>query len=143
MKTITLFLLLILLCQTVGRPNLGGYFADRGEYPKAEAEFRAALALDDQFVPAWVNLADLMRLQGREADAQKALRDGLAISPNDATLHHALGLAASRKVRLDPSAGCSSHSRSSPNSSTSSIPIPTSSATPSAMFASPVALSEG
>ena len=79
------------------RTNLGGYFADRGEYPKAEAEFRAAIALDDQFVPAWVNLADLMRLQGREADAVKALRDGLAVSPLDATLHHALGLSLVRQ----------------------------------------------
>ena len=82
------------------RTNLGGYFADRGEYPKAEAEYRAAIALDDQFVPAWVNLADLMRLQGREADAVKALRDGLAVSPNDATLHHALGLSLVRQGNM-------------------------------------------
>jgi Flp pilus assembly protein TadD len=82
------------------RSNLGGFYADRGEYPQAEAEFRAAIALDDQFVPAWVNLADLMRLQGREADAAKALRDGLAVSPNDATLHHALGLSLVRQRQM-------------------------------------------
>jgi tetratricopeptide (TPR) repeat protein len=82
------------------RTNLGGFHADRGEYPQAEAEFRAALALDDRFVPAWVNLADLMRLQGREADAEKALRSGLAVSPRDATLHHALGLSLVRQRQM-------------------------------------------
>jgi Flp pilus assembly protein TadD len=63
-------------------------------------EFRAALALDDRFVPAWVNLADLMRLQGREADAEKALRGGLGVSPKDATLHHALGLSLVRQKQM-------------------------------------------
>ena len=82
------------------RTNLGGYYADRGEYPKAESELRAALALDDQFVPAWVNLADLMRLQNREADAEQALRDGLRVTPDDATLHHALGLSLVRQKRM-------------------------------------------
>ena len=82
------------------RTNLGGFQADRGEYPVAEAEFRAALKLDDRFVPAWVNLADLMRLQGRETDADSTLRDGLRVSPDDATLHHALGLSLVRQRRL-------------------------------------------
>ena len=82
------------------RTNLGGYYADRGEYAKAEVELRAALALDDRFVPAWVNLADLMRLQSREADAEKALRSGLAVSPRDATLHHALGLSLVRQRQM-------------------------------------------
>jgi Tfp pilus assembly protein PilF len=82
------------------RTNLGGFYADRGEYPQAAAEFRAALALDDQFVPAWVNLADLLRLQGRETEAAKVLRDGLAVSPNDATLHHALGLSLVRQHQM-------------------------------------------
>lgn len=82
------------------RTNLGGYFADRGEYARAESELRAALSLDDAFVPAWVNLADLMRLQGREADVERVLRDGLHVAPDDATLHHALGLSLVRQQRL-------------------------------------------
>ena len=53
------------------------------------------------FVPAWANLADLMRMQGREADAEAALREGLARAPEDATLHHALGLSLVRQKKND------------------------------------------
>jgi Flp pilus assembly protein TadD len=79
------------------RTNLGGFYADRGDYAASETEFRAALKLDDRFVPAWINLADLMRLQGREGDAASSLREGLAVSPDDPTLHHALGLSLVRQ----------------------------------------------
>ena len=53
------------------------------------------------FVPAWANLADLMRMQGREADAESALREGIARAPEDATLHHALGLSLVRQKKSD------------------------------------------
>jgi Flp pilus assembly protein TadD len=81
------------------RTNLGGFFADRSEMVVAEEEYRAALRLDMRFVPAWANLADLMRLQGREAEAEAILREGLELSPRDATLHHALGLSLVRQQR--------------------------------------------
>ncbi len=81
------------------RTNLGGFFADRREMVVAEEEYRAALRLDTRFVPAWANLADLMRLQGREAEAEAVLREGLELSPRDATLHHALGLSLVRQQR--------------------------------------------
>jgi predicted CXXCH cytochrome family protein len=81
------------------RTNLGGFYAERGRYMEAEAEFRAALALDPAFVPAWVNLADLMRLRQREPDAEALLRQGLERSPEDATLHHALGLSLVRQKK--------------------------------------------
>ena len=81
------------------RTNLGGFLADRGEMVAAEQEYRAALQLDTRFVPAWANLADLMRLQGREAEAETILRQGLELSPQDATLHHALGLSLVRQQR--------------------------------------------
>ena len=81
------------------RVNLGGFYAERGRYMEAEGEFRAALALDPAFVPAWVNLADLMRLRQREPDAEALLRQGLERSPDDATLHHALGLSLVRQKK--------------------------------------------
>jgi len=83
------------------RTNLGGYYAERGQFAEAEAEIRAAIALDPSFVPAWVNLADTMRMQAREADAETALREGLARSTSDATLHHALGLSLVRQKKYD------------------------------------------
>jgi len=81
------------------RTNLGTYYAERGQFAEAEAELRAAIALDPMFVPAWANLADVMRMQGRESDAEAALRDGIARAPGDATLHHALGLSLVRQKK--------------------------------------------
>ena len=81
------------------RTNLGGFLAERGDASAAEAEYRAALRLEPGFAPAWANLADLMRLLGREQAAEQTLRDGLLQAPRDASLHHALGLALVRQQR--------------------------------------------
>ena len=83
------------------RVNLGTFYAYRGDAVQAEAEISAAIALDPYFVPAYVNLADLYRATGRDADGERSLRDGLAIAPGDANLHHALGLTLVRLQRLD------------------------------------------
>ena len=83
------------------RTNLGGFLAERGDVFAAEAEFRAALRLDPGFVPAWANLADLMRVLGRETEAESLLREGLAVAPQSAALHHALGLSLVRQQRKD------------------------------------------
>jgi predicted CXXCH cytochrome family protein len=81
------------------RTNLGGFYAERGETASAEAEYRAALRLDERFAPAWTNLADLMRQSGREAEAEATLREGIAKIPDSAALHHALGLSLVRQQR--------------------------------------------
>jgi predicted CXXCH cytochrome family protein len=81
------------------RTNLGAFLADRGDWAASEAEYRAALALDSRFVPAWANLADLMRVAGRESDAEATLRAGLEQSPGAAALHHSLGLSLVRQQR--------------------------------------------
>src|SRR5690554_8087000 len=41
---------------------------------------------------AYLNLADLLRSQGREKAAERLLRDGLALMPKEGVLHYALGL---------------------------------------------------
>ena len=81
------------------RTNLGGFLAERGEVAAAEAEYRAALRLDRRFVPAWTNLADLMRMLGREAEVESTLLEGLSVAPDAAALHHALGLSLVRQQR--------------------------------------------
>jgi Flp pilus assembly protein TadD len=81
------------------RTNLGAFLADRGDWAASEAEYRAALELDPGFVPAWANLADLMRVAGREAEAEATLREGLQQSPGAAALHHSLGLSLVRQQR--------------------------------------------
>ena len=83
------------------RTNIGNFHAERGDVAQAEAAYRSAIALEPRFVPAWVNLAELQRSQGRESDADASLRAGLAESPRDADLHHALGLSLVRQQRLD------------------------------------------
>jgi len=78
------------------RINLGLFWIDRGEPDKAEAEYRAATKLQPDFAPAWLNLADLYRAQGREAGAENALTQGLQQAPGNADLSHALGLLKAR-----------------------------------------------
>ena len=72
--------------------SLGLFLADRGDMLRAEAAYRIALQIDRQFVPAYVNLADLYRQQAREEDARRTLQEALDIIPASAPLHHALGL---------------------------------------------------
>ena len=81
--------------------NLGLIALTAGESEVAERAYREALALDPRFIPAYANLADLYRGQGREAEAQAQLRAGLAVDPESADLHHALGLSLVRAKRLE------------------------------------------
>jgi tetratricopeptide (TPR) repeat protein len=75
------------------RTNLGGFYARLGRSDDAQTEFRAALKLDRRYVPAYVNAADTYRAQGRDEDAIRILREGIAAVPASAPLHHSLGLA--------------------------------------------------
>jgi predicted CXXCH cytochrome family protein len=65
------------------------------------SEFAAARKLDPNYVPAYVNTADAYRQQGRDADAIRTLKEGIAVQPSNATLHHALGLAYTRAQQRD------------------------------------------
>ena len=80
--------------------NLGLIAVALGEPGLAEQSYRTALALDPRFTPSRANLADLYREQGREADAEAELKAGLEADPDNADLHHALGLARVRTQRL-------------------------------------------
>lgn len=81
------------------RTALGTFFIQLGRFAEAEAEYQAARKLSRWYIPAYINLADLYRTQGREADAERVLRSGLDAAPNDASLHHALGLSLVRSGR--------------------------------------------
>lgn len=83
------------------RTALGNFAARQGNLGEAEAEYRAALRLDPLFSAAAVNLADLYRSQGRDGDGERVLREAIARSSRDASLHHALGLTLVRLKRSD------------------------------------------
>jgi Flp pilus assembly protein TadD len=82
------------------RLNLGWLTAVRGDLAGAEAAYRGALRLDPAYAPAFVNLADLYREESREGDGEALLRQGLRAAPDDAGLHHSLGLLLIRTGRL-------------------------------------------
>jgi tetratricopeptide (TPR) repeat protein len=79
--------------------NLGLLHLDLGQADRAEAEYRQAIATESSFLPAYVNLADLYRTQGDDVEGESVLRDALSIAPDNAEVHHALGLALVRQER--------------------------------------------
>jgi tetratricopeptide (TPR) repeat protein len=79
--------------------NLGTALATLGRTPEAVAAFTEAIALDRRFIPAYVNLADVHRAQGTELEAERVLRQAIAVVPASADAHHSLGLALARQRR--------------------------------------------
>ena len=76
---------------------LGDVHAAHGDMVGAEAAYREAIALEPGFVPAYVNLAELLRQAGREDEALQLLRTGMLAAPGQAGLHEALALALVRR----------------------------------------------
>ena len=76
--------------------QLGIFHVTRGDIPAAEAAYREALHLNPQLVPAYLNLADLLRGQSRDEDAREQLLQGLEVAPDNAATLHALGLLETR-----------------------------------------------
>jgi predicted CXXCH cytochrome family protein len=72
--------------------NLGLLAVRRGQGNEAEAQYQTALRLDQNFVPAMVNLADLDRMRGMDQQGAALLRKAIAIEPGNADAHHAFGL---------------------------------------------------
>jgi Flp pilus assembly protein TadD len=57
--------------------------------------------MEPSSIPAYVNLADVYRALGRDADGERLLRDGLTSAPKSGVLHFSLGLALTRLNRSD------------------------------------------
>jgi tetratricopeptide (TPR) repeat protein/ssDNA-binding Zn-finger/Zn-ribbon topoisomerase 1 len=76
--------------------QLGVFYVTRGDLPAAEAAYREALYLNPQLLPAYLNLADLLRAQSREDDARQLLLQALAIAPDNGATLHSLGLLETR-----------------------------------------------
>ncbi len=76
--------------------QLGIFYATRGDQPMAEAAYREALAINPQLIAARLNLADLLRGQGREDEAREQLQTALSIAPDQGAILHSLGLLETR-----------------------------------------------
>jgi tetratricopeptide (TPR) repeat protein len=80
--------------------NLGNLERQTGRPAEAEAAYLKAASLDPTFVPATVNLADLLAAADRHDEAERVLRKALQRQPRSADLEHALGLALVRRQDL-------------------------------------------
>jgi predicted CXXCH cytochrome family protein len=79
--------------------NLANLYARLSRPADSESALRTALAIDPRFVPAMVNLADLLRPQGGDAEGERLLQQALRIAPDSAEALHALGLLRVRQGR--------------------------------------------
>lgn len=79
--------------------NLARYHEFRGKIEEAERDYAEARRRDPRYLPAYANQADLYRSLGRENDAERVLREGIAHAPGGAILRHSLGLLLVRTQR--------------------------------------------
>ncbi len=81
--------------------QLGLFHASRGQAAEAERSYREVLAKNPILLAAYLNLADLMRGQGRDDEAREVLHAALAVEPGAGTVLHALGLLETRAGNND------------------------------------------
>jgi len=81
--------------------NLGTLYADQAKPVEAEQAYRKALVLQPQFVPAYVNLAQLLSGLQRDDEANALYINGIEMVPDSATLYHALGLSQVRQQKME------------------------------------------
>ena len=81
--------------------SLGWLAMYEGDLVTAEKEYKTALELEPYFVPNFLNLADLYRLTGRDADGEALLKRALEFAPDSGDARYALGLLMVRLDRLN------------------------------------------
>ncbi len=82
--------------------NLGLFHQQQGDAEAAHKAYVQALKIAPYFAGAWLNLADLYRAMGRDNDAEKPLQEAMAQLPENADLHHAMGLLKIRRKQYMP-----------------------------------------
>ena len=80
--------------------NLGNLDRRLGRPAASAEEYGRAIRLQPQFVPAYLQLAELYRLSGQETQADSVLRVGLDRAPGATDLEYQLGLALVRQKRI-------------------------------------------
>jgi len=86
-----------------GHLSLGNLLARQGQMAEAETEYKLAIQLFPQFIPAYVNLADLYRASQRDDQAEHWLLEAQKQAPRNADVIHALALLRVRQHRVEES----------------------------------------
>ncbi len=81
--------------------NLGLLYGAEGDVEKAEAAYRMAITRDAQFIPARVNLANLLNASGRNGEAEHLLTEAIGLAPHEGELHYSMGLLLAEEGRLE------------------------------------------
>ena len=81
--------------------NLGYYYFELRQFNRAEMAYEQAIKLQNQFVPAYIGLAQLLSQTEREDEAQVILKRGISINPNNPEMHHSLGLSYIRQKNTE------------------------------------------
>jgi predicted CXXCH cytochrome family protein len=85
--------------------NLAVVLDGLGQREQAVAAYETALRLDPQFLPARANLARLHNAMGKNAEAERVLREGVKRVPTEGELHYSLGLLLAETNRLHEAVG--------------------------------------
>ncbi|WP_160154081.1 multiheme c-type cytochrome [Microbulbifer sp. ALW1] len=80
--------------------NLASLRGREGDLNAAERLLKQAVALAPYYTPAVINLADLYRANGREADSEGLLRNAMENSYDKAPIQHTLGLNLVRQKKM-------------------------------------------
>lgn len=72
--------------------TMGAVYGNLGQLSKAAEEYQTAIRIDNTFVPARINLALLYNYQGKNAEAEKLLREAIEYAPEMPEAHYYLGL---------------------------------------------------
>ncbi len=81
--------------------NLGHFYYQQGKLGAAENAYKRAIYLQQKFAPAYLALAQLLSQSQREEEAQLILTKGIINIPENASIHHALGLSYIRQNKLN------------------------------------------
>ncbi len=81
--------------------NIGVAQIQLGNLDEAQRAYERAIERARDFIPGYVNLADLHRLRGRDDAGEEVLHSGLALAPDHPDLNHALGLLLIRTRRFE------------------------------------------
>lgn len=81
--------------------NLGLMYENLGQNTLAEASYKAAIRLVNDFTPVMFNLASLYNRTGRNKEAEQQLQEIIKLEPDNGEAYYSLGLLLAEMNRLD------------------------------------------